>query len=82
VERTERHVIKNDSDSETNVAIGGGSGCAEGDDGNGEDTESNGADCEHDDANLDVSGTGDIIIQGKATAQARNSYKKCDTKRQ
>jgi len=24
---------------------------------------------------LDVSGTGDIIIQGKATAQARNSYK-------
>jgi len=25
--------------------------------------------------NLDVSGTGDIIIQGKATAQARTSYK-------
>jgi hypothetical protein len=25
--------------------------------------------------NLDVSGTGDIIIQGKATAQKRNSYK-------
>jgi len=24
---------------------------------------------------LDVSGTGDIIIQGKATPQARNSYK-------
>jgi hypothetical protein len=59
VERTERHVIK--SDSETNVAIGGGSGCA--------------GDCEHDDANLDVSGTGDIIIQRKATAEARNSYK-------
>jgi len=76
VERTERHVIKSDSDSETNVAIGGGScGCAGGDDGNGEETESNGADCEHDDANLDVSGTGDIITQGKATAQARNSYK-------
>jgi hypothetical protein len=75
VERTERHVIKSDSDSETNVAVGGGSGCAGGDDGNGEETESNGADCEHDDANLDVSGTGDIIIQGKATAQARNSYK-------
>ena len=74
VERTERHVIKSDSDSETNVAVGGGSGCAGGDDGNGEETESNGADCEHD-ANLDVSGTGDIIIQGKATAQARNSYK-------
>jgi len=54
--------------------FGGGSGCAGGDDGNGEDTESNGADCEHD-ANLGVSGTGDIIIQGKATAQARNSYK-------
>ena len=32
VERTERHVIKSDSDSETNVAFGGGSGCA-GDDG-------------------------------------------------
>jgi len=63
VERTERHVIK--SDSETNVAVGGGSVCAGGDDGNGEETESNGADCEHDDANLDVSGT----------AQARNSYK-------
>jgi len=75
VERTDRHVIKSDSDSETNVAVGGGSGCAGGDDGNGEETESNGADCEHDDANLDVSGTGDIIIQGKATAQARNSYK-------
>ena len=63
------------SDSETNVAVGGESGCAEGDDGNGEETESNGADCEHHDANLDVSVTGDIIIQGKATAQARNSYK-------
>ena len=75
VERTERHVVKSDSDSETNVAVGGVSGCAGGDDGNGEETESNGADCEHDDANLDVSGTGDIIIQGKATAQARNSYK-------
>ena len=25
--------------------------------------------------NLDVSGTGDIIIQGRATAQVRNSYK-------
>jgi hypothetical protein len=73
VERTERHVIK--SDSETNVAVGGGSGCAGGDDGNGEETESNSADCEHDDANLDVGGTGDIIIQGKATAQARDSYK-------
>jgi hypothetical protein len=72
VERTERHVIK--SDSETNVAVGGGNGCAGGDDGNGEETESNGADREHD-VNLDVSGTGDIIIQGKATAQARNSYK-------
>jgi hypothetical protein len=68
-------VIKSDSDSETNVAVGGGSGCAGGNDGNGEETESNGADCEHDDANLDVSGTGDIIIQGKATAQARNIYK-------
>ena len=43
VERTERHVIKSDSDSETNVAVGGGSGCAGGDDGNGEETESNGA---------------------------------------
>jgi len=75
VERTDRHVIKSDSDSETNVAVGGGSGCAGGDDGNGEETESNGADCEHDDVNWDVSGTGDIIIQGKATAQARNSYK-------
>jgi hypothetical protein len=74
VERTERHVIKSDSDSETN-AVGGGSGCAGGDNGNGEETESNGADREHDDVNLDVSGTGDIIIQGKATAQARNSYK-------
>ena len=63
-----------DSDSETNVAVGGGSGCAGGDDGNGEETESNGADCEND-ANLDVSGTGDIIIQGKATTQAKNSYK-------
>ena len=71
----QRDVIKSDSDSETNVAVGGGSGCAGGDDGNGEETESNGADCEHDDANLDVNGTGDIIIQGKATAQARNSYK-------
>ena len=75
VERTERHVIKSDSDSETNVAVGGGSVCAGGDDGSGEETESNGADFEHDDANLDVSGTGDIIIQGKATAQARNGYK-------
>jgi hypothetical protein len=75
VERTERRVIKSDGDSETNVAVGGGSGCAGGDDGNGEETERNDADCEHDDANLDVSGTGDIIIQGKATAQARNSYK-------
>ena len=77
VERTQRHVIKSDSDSdsETNVAVGGESGCAGGDDGNGEETESNSADCEHDDANLDVSGTGDIIIQGKATTQARNSYK-------
>jgi len=75
VERTERHVIKSDSDSETNVAVGGGSGCAGGDDGSGEETESNGADCEHDDANLDVSGTGDIITKVKATAQARNSYK-------
>jgi len=72
VERTERHVIK--SDSETN-AVGGGSVCAGGDDGNGEETESSGADCEHDDVNLDVIDTGDIIIQGKATAQARNSYK-------
>ena len=62
VERTEAHVIK--SDSETNVAVGGDSVCAGGDDGNGEETESNGADCEHD-ANLDVSGT----------AQARNSNK-------
>jgi hypothetical protein len=61
MERTERHVIKSDSDSETNVVVGGGSGCAGGDDGNGEETESNGADCEHDDVNLDVSGTGDII---------------------
>ena len=69
MEKTERHVIK--GDSETNVAVGGGSGCAGGDDGNGEETESNGADCEHDDANLDVSDTGDIIIQGKATAQAQ-----------
>ena len=67
VERTERHVIKSDSDSETNAAVGDGSGCAGGDDGNGEETESNGADCEHDDTNLDVSVTGDIIIQGKAT---------------
>jgi hypothetical protein len=81
VERTERHVINSDSDSdsdsdsETNVAVGGGRGCAGGDDGNGEETESNGTDCEHDDVNLDVSGTGDIIIQGKATAQTRNSYK-------
>jgi len=71
----QRHVIKSESDSETNVAVGGGSDCAGGDDGNGEETESNGADCEHDDANLYVSGTGDIIIQGKATAQARNNYK-------
>jgi hypothetical protein len=70
-------VIKSDSDSETNVAIGGGSGCAGGDDGNGEETESNGADCEHDDANLDVSGTGDIIIQGPA----RNSYKNVTLKK-
>jgi hypothetical protein len=75
MERTERHLIKSDSDSETNVAVGGGSGCAGGDDGNGEETESNVADCEHDDANLDVSGTGDIIMQGKGTTQARNSYK-------
>jgi len=37
-----------------------------------EKKQSNGADCEHD-VNLDVSGTGDT--QGKATAQARNSYK-------
>ena len=65
----------NDSDSEINVAVGGGCGCAGGDDGNGEKTENNGADCEHKDVNLDVSGTGDIIIQGKATAQARNSNK-------
>ena len=36
MERTERHVIK--SDSETNVAVGGGSGCAGGDDGSGEET--------------------------------------------
>jgi hypothetical protein len=64
-----------DSDSETNVAVGGGSGCAGGNDGNGEETESNGAGCEHDDTNLDVSGTGDIITQGKATTQASNSYK-------
>jgi hypothetical protein len=55
-------------DSETNVAVGGGSGCAGGDDGSGEETESNGADCEHD-AKLDISGTGDIIIQ------VRNSYR-------
>jgi len=75
VERTDRHVIKSDSDSETNVAFGGGSGCAGGDDGSGEDTESNGADCEHDHANFDLSGTDDIITQVKATAQARNSYK-------
>jgi hypothetical protein len=75
VERTDRHVIKSDSDSETNVAVGGGSGCAGGENGSGEETESNGADCEHDDANLDVSGTGDIITKVKATAQARNSYK-------
>ena len=75
VERTERHAMKSDSDSEKNVAVHGGSGCAGGDDGSGEDTESNGADCDHDHANLDVSGTGDIITQGKATAQARNSYK-------
>jgi hypothetical protein len=68
-------VSDSDSESETNVAIGGGSGCAVGDDGNGGETESTGADCEHGDANLDVSGTGDIIIQGKATTQARNSYK-------
>jgi predicted negative regulator of RcsB-dependent stress response len=40
-----------------------------------EKKQSNGADCEHDYSNLDVSGTGDIIIQRKATAQARNSYK-------
>ena len=69
----QRHVLKSGSDGETNVAVGGGSGCAGGDDGNGEETESTGADCENDDANLDVSGTGDTIIQGKATAQARNS---------
>jgi len=75
VERTERHVIKSYSDSETNVAVGGGNGCAGGNDGNGEETECNGADCEHDNVNLDVSGTGDIIIQGRATAQVRNSYK-------
>jgi hypothetical protein len=65
VERTERHVIK--SDSKINVAVGGASGCAGGIDGNGEERECNGADCERDDANSDVSGTGDII-QGKATA--------------
>jgi hypothetical protein len=77
VERTERHVIESDSnsDSETNFAVGGGSSSAGGDDDNGEKTESNGADCEHDDANLDVSDTGDIIIQGKATVQTRNCYK-------
>jgi hypothetical protein len=75
VEGAERHVIKSDSDSETNVAVGAGSGCAGGNNGNGEETERNGADFEHDDANLDVSGTGGIIIQGKATAQARNRYK-------
>jgi len=34
VERTERNVIKSDSDSETNVAVGGGSVCSGGDDGN------------------------------------------------
>jgi hypothetical protein len=38
VEGTERHVIKSDSDSETNVAVGGGSRCAGGNDGNGEET--------------------------------------------
>ena len=32
----QRHVIK--SDSETDVAVGGGSGCTGGDDGNGEET--------------------------------------------
>ena len=68
-------MLKSDSDSETNVAVGGGSGCAGGDDGNGEETESIGADCNNDDANLNASGTGDTIKQGKATAQARNSYK-------
>ena len=68
-------MIKSHGNSETNVAVGGGSGCAGGDDGNGEETERNGADCEYDDSHLDVSGTGDIIIQRKATAQARNSYK-------
>jgi hypothetical protein len=36
VERTDRRVIK--SDSETNVAVGGGSGCAGGDEGNGKET--------------------------------------------
>ena len=79
VERTERRLIKSDSDSETNFAVRDGSICAGGDDGNGEETESKGVDCEHDDANLDVSGTGDII-QGKATAQARNSYKNATLK--
>jgi hypothetical protein len=76
-------VIKSDidSDSETNVAVGGGSDCAGGDVGSGEETESNGADCEHDDANLDVSGTGDIIIQRKAIAHTRNSYKNVTLKR-
>ena len=37
-------MLKSDSDGETNVAVGGGSGCAGGDDGNGEEAESNGAD--------------------------------------
>jgi len=75
VERTDRHVIKSDGNSETNVAVGGGIDCTGGDDGNGEETQNNGAACKYDDSNLDDSGTGDIIIQGKATAQARNSYK-------
>ena len=65
MERTERHLIKSESDSETNVAIGGGSVCAGGDEGNGEETESNGADCEHDDANLDVSGTVILLYKEK-----------------
>jgi hypothetical protein len=61
VERTDRHAIRSDSDSETKFAVGGGSGCAGGDDGSGEETESNGADCERDDANLNVSVTGMML---------------------
>jgi hypothetical protein len=64
VERAERHAMKSDSDSETDVNVGGGSGCAGGEDGNGQ-TEINSADCEHDDANLDVSGTGDRGSKGQ-----------------